>query len=209
VDDESGFLWTPTLLTFDRYVLYTIESYVQRLNKSKRNFIRRQGCLRSSSVFSGYKTSVWAKFQLEILSSSFAENPMLIGQKSFKPPETKQKQTFSIVIVTDWMALIPIFLRFPVYVWTIIVLQITPIKVSCGYLFFIGNCWTRKGYGPHLFGKIKVLNFDLKFCLHQGLNQTTLSTKFQNFRADYLRDMNFFKISIKKRLYANILISRR
>jgi hypothetical protein len=62
---------------------------------------------------------------------------------------------------------------------------------------------------PHLFGKIKVSKFDLKFCLHQGLNQTTLSTKFQNFRADYLRDMNFFKISIKKRLYANILISRR
>ncbi len=42
--------------------------------------------------------------------------------------------------------------------------------------------------GPYFSGIIKVSNFDLKFCPHQGLNQISLSTKFQNFWTNSLRE---------------------
>jgi hypothetical protein len=44
--------------------------------------------------------------------------------------------------------------------------------------------------GPHFPGKVKVSIFDLKHCLHQGLNKTSLLTKFQNFWISHLRDMS-------------------
>src|SRR5271163_4932080 len=44
--------------------------------------------------------------------------------------------------------------------------------------------------GPYFSDNMKLLNLDLKFCLHQGLNQTSLPTKFQNFWTNYLRDMD-------------------
>jgi hypothetical protein len=42
--------------------------------------------------------------------------------------------------------------------------------------------------GLYLSDGIKVMNLGLEFCPHQGLNETSLPTKFQNFWTDYLRD---------------------
>jgi hypothetical protein len=42
--------------------------------------------------------------------------------------------------------------------------------------------------GPHFSDKLKVWNLDLKLCAHEGLHQTSLPTKFQNFWINYLRD---------------------
>jgi hypothetical protein len=37
---------------------------------------------------------------------------------------------------------------------------------------------------------MKLSNLDLKFCPRQGLDQTSLPTKFQNFWSNCLRDMD-------------------
>ena len=42
----------------------------------------------------------------------------------------------------------------------------------------------------HFSGKFKVSNFEVKLYPYQGLNKTSLPTKFQNFWANHLRDMS-------------------
>jgi hypothetical protein len=56
---------------------------------------------------------------------------------------------------------------------------------------------------PHFSDKLKVSNLDLKFCPHEGLHQTRLSTKFQNFWIDYLRDTSMLA---KRRFFMDIVL---
>ncbi len=41
---------------------------------------------------------------------------------------------------------------------------------------------------PYFSDNMKLSNLDLKFCPHEGLNQTSLPTKFQNFGIHYEPD---------------------
>jgi hypothetical protein len=50
--------------------------------------------------------------------------------------------------------------------------------------------------------KLKVSNLDLKICPHEGLPQTSLPTKFQNFWINYLRDTSMLT---KRRFFMDIL----
>jgi hypothetical protein len=50
---------------------------------------------------------------------------------------------------------------------------------------------------PYFSDNMKLSNLDLKFCPHQGLNQTSLSTKFQNFWTNHLQDMDSPKYPCK------------
>ncbi len=57
--------------------------------------------------------------------------------------------------------------------------------------------------GLHFSDKLKVSNLDLKLCPHEGLHQTSLPTKFQNFWINYLRDTSMLA---KRRFFMDIVL---
>jgi hypothetical protein len=55
--------------------------------------------------------------------------------------------------------------------------------------------------GPHVFGKVKISNFYLKLCLHQGLNKTNLPTKSPSFLDKSSTRYQFFKVYMHNIIY--------